>query len=172
MWICVCLLQQQMETSRPCLGWVKYLCPPSPLCSLLLFLALSSLSVSVLRSLSVSVSLCVSLSHSLSLSPPTTTWLQSLGQIACLCVYLFSFLKAETICKLGEENISMFFHRNNLFYFSPFSLCRRCVWQLFPFTEREGLVCWHSHCRNCRHQRRKVLLYTSDRPSCKIYHCL
>lgn len=64
------------------------------------------------------------------------------------------------------------FIQNNWSYFSLFLLCCRCIWQLFSFTEWEGLVSRHSDCGTCWHQRCKVLLHTSDRPRHKIYHCL
>lgn len=99
MWICVCLLQQQMETSGPCLGWVKYLRPPSPLCSLPLSLALSILSVSVLL-LSVFLSLSV---------PPFLSvllCLQDCNHLKGLLVYVFIFLRAMTICKFTFHQIS------------------------------------------------------------------
>lgn len=72
MWVWVCRLQQQMETSGPCLGWLKYLRSPSPFCSLLLSLAPSILSLSV----------C--LTNALSLSSHAS-------RTACVCVYIHSF---------------------------------------------------------------------------------
>lgn len=79
----MCLLQQQMETSRPCLGWVKSLRPPSPLCSLLLFLALSVLPVSALRSVCVFAHPPVPLSYSSFVHRTAITWTD------CLFVCLF-----------------------------------------------------------------------------------
>lgn len=162
MWICVCLLQQQMETSGPCLGWGKYLRPSSPFCSLPLSLALSILS-SVFLSLSVFLHLSLpALSPCWSLS----TGLQSLGNIACLCVYLFIFMRAFA------ENIVCFFHQYSFQIFPLFPFCHRCIWQLLPFTEWEGLVGRHPYCGTWQSQRRTVLLHASHRPSSKIHHCV
>lgn len=53
MLISVCLLQQQMEISGPCLSWVKYLHPPSSLSALSCCLWLCLFSMSVFLSLSM-----------------------------------------------------------------------------------------------------------------------
>lgn len=170
MLICVCLLKQQMETSGPCLGWVKYLRPPSSLCSLLLSLALSILSVCL------PLSICVCPPHCMSLS-----WLffiHRTSQKDCSFVlYLWIVMKAVTISKFVVLCPWIFacflLHQYSfkIIYFT-FPLCHRCIWQLFPFTEWEGLVGRHPHYGTCQHQRRTVLLHASHRPSCKIHHCL
>lgn len=62
MLISVCLIQQQMEISGPCLSWVKYLHPPSSLSAFSCCLWLCLFSMSVFLSLSVSPPHCMSLS--------------------------------------------------------------------------------------------------------------
>lgn len=102
------------------------------------------------------------------------------GSVFSLCLPPFAIAKIaedsnsfNTSCPL-TLNSCMFSFTPELFqkhfFFSLFPLCHRCVWQLFPFTEWEGLVGRHPHSGTGRHQRRPVLLHTPHRQGCKIHH--